>query len=148
MKTSVVLFSLLLFSGMGSYLSGRFASGVAKRAAATAAVCVIGLGLVSMILLTPLFDNLIGIPLLCRAAIAVGALLPLGLAMGMPFPLGIKLAEQRDRTLVPWLWGMNGATSVVGSVLAMLVAINLGFDATLLTGLASYCAAAMLLLLV
>jgi hypothetical protein len=111
-----------------------------------AAAAVIGLGTFIELVLPRLFAALLGSPLPLRVITAVAILLPLGLAMGLPFPLGIKLATERSPALIPWLWGMNGAASVVGSVLAMLVAISCGFSVTIAAGLASYLAAAGLLL--
>jgi Mn2+/Fe2+ NRAMP family transporter len=66
--------------------------------------------------------------------------------MGMPMPLGIA-ALGRDRPeLIPWMWGINGATSVVASVLAVAVSLNIGLRATLLIGVAVYAVAWLLML--
>ena len=47
-----------------------------------------------------------------------------GLFMGMAFPLGMKLAAREHPALTPWLWGVNGATSVCASVLAVAIALS------------------------
>jgi len=61
-----------------------------------------------------------------RIIAAVTILLPLGLFMGMAFPLGMKVASRRAPTLTPWLWGANGATSVLASVLTVAIAVDRG----------------------
>ena len=68
------------------------------------------------------------------------ALAPLGLALGMPMPTGIRLLNQRAPELIPWAWGVNGAASVLGSVGAIALALLWGFDETLLVGAALYLA--------
>ena len=51
-------------------------------------------------------------------------LFPAGLMMGMAFPLGMKLASATGRALTPWLWGLNGAASVLASVLGVCIALT------------------------
>ena len=62
-----------------------------------------------------------------RIVVAVLSLLPLGLLLGMPFPLGIKLVDGGRREIIPWVWAINGATSVLASVLAVVISISYGF---------------------
>jgi hypothetical protein len=60
----------------------------------------------------------------------------------MAFPLGMKAASLGSRALTPWLWGLNGATSVVASVLAICVALTWSISAAFWTGVMCYVAAA------
>jgi hypothetical protein len=62
-----------------------------------------------------------------RIAFAVVLLAPLGLLMGMPFPLGIRLVTRTNPPLVPWAWGINGCASVLGSILTVMLAQSIGF---------------------
>jgi hypothetical protein len=78
-----------------------------------------------------------------RIAVAVGLLLPIGFLMGMAFPLGMRAAAGRAATLTPWLWGINGATSVCASVIAIVIALQWGIAAAFWTGVACYVAAAV-----
>jgi len=57
-------------------------------------------------------------------AVTVVALLPLGLLMGMPFPTGIRIAEQLYPPFVPWGWCANACSTVLGSILAVMLAIQ------------------------
>ena len=140
---AVVLASLLTSSGVGSALSKWLAAryglrgGVRRSAALLTAVLLlyaVGLG--------PLFGALLGLPIVMRIAIAVGLVAPVGLLMGMFLPLGVRAANAHGAGLVAWGWGLNGATSVVGSALSIAVSMHFGFTATLLLGLSCYWVAA------
>ena len=73
-----------------------------------------------------------------RIIAAVVLLFPPGMFMGMAFPLGMKLAAERARELTPWLWGLNGAASVVASVLSVCIALAWSIPAAYWTGCAAY----------
>jgi hypothetical protein len=68
-------------------------------------------------------------------------LLPLGILMGMPFPAMIRRTSEFSPALVPWCWGVNGATSVLGSVSGVIVALSSGFTASLAIGALAYAGA-------
>ena len=131
---AVVLFGLLLFSGLGSVLSRR-----APWRGTLVALAI--LALAYPILLPMLFRSALGLPLAARFAIGAISLAPLGVLMGMPFPKGIAWLENTSPDLIPWAWGVNGAVSVVASVLAALVALSVGFTVVLVTGAICYGAA-------
>jgi len=80
----------------------------------------------------------VGAPTPAKAVASVALIAPLGFVMGRPFPLGIRIVHARVTRLVPWVWGVNGAASVLGSVVATVLAITYGFTWTLLVGLACY----------
>ena len=75
---------------------------------------------------------------LVRIAGAVGLLSPLGLAMGMPRPLGVRVLARESPELIPWAWGVNGAASVMGSVAALAMALLAGFNQAMLVAAALY----------
>ncbi len=131
---AVVLFGLLLFSGAGSLISRR-----APWCGVLAALAI--LALAYPILLPMLFRLALGLPLVTRFAISVISLAPLGVLMGIPFPKGIAWLERTSPDLIPWAWGVNGAVSVVASVLAALVALSAGFTVVLVAGAICYGAA-------
>jgi hypothetical protein len=70
--------------------------------------------------------------------VGVISLAPLGILMGMPFPKGIAWLERAAPDLIPWVWAVNGAVSVVASVLAALVALSVGFTVVLIAGALCY----------
>ncbi len=135
---SITLFSILLFSSLGSSLTGRVAPGNIRQR-----IIMVGLGLsilipVYIIALPLILNALVSLPILAKAPITVILLAPLGLLMGMPFPLGIKLLSEERGWMVPWVWGINGAMSVVASVLAVIIAIYNGFNFALALGAIAY----------
>ena len=69
---------------------------------------------------------------------------PSGLLMGAMIPSAIRSLAKVNSELVPWGWGINGAASVVGTVLATVIAIYGGFTLTFLIGAASYLGAGIL----
>jgi len=135
---SVTLFGLLVFSGIGSYMTGFIPANRTNRWLA-ALLGLLSVFLVGYILALPYFiHRLISVPTHVKVPLVVVALFPLGLLMGTPFPMGIKLADREAPKMIPWMWGINGATSVFASVLAIAVAINWGFAAAMTVGLLSY----------
>ncbi len=134
---SVVLFSLLLASGIGSALTDRLSMEVGRASAAVFALLLGCLALFGWV--TPhVVDALIGTSTIVRILAAVGLLLPIGLLMGAPFPIGMRLAGVRAPELTPWLWGINGATSVCASVVAVVIALSAGISTSFWCGVACY----------
>jgi NADH:ubiquinone oxidoreductase subunit 3 (subunit A) len=135
---SVVLFALLLSTGLGSQLTQKMSS----HRATAAMMWRFGLLLCALVLFGKLTPYAVGVfqgattPL--RILVATGILFPLGVFMGMAFPLGMKVATDNFRPITPWLWGINGATSVCGSVAAVVVALNASISASFWTGVACY----------
>jgi hypothetical protein len=81
----------------------------------------------------------VGLPFIAKLSLSAAILSPLGFLMGMPFPSGLRLV-----TIVEWAWALNAAASVLGSVLAMAVAIHFGLTVTLACAAAAYLLAASL----
>jgi SAM-dependent methyltransferase len=141
---AVVLFSFLVSAGVGSRLSERLAvRGTGRRALVAWPVAAIALLSAGYAAVFPsLLPPLAAWPDAGRIALSVALVFPLGLAMGMPFPLGMARLAAAAQRLVPWAWGVNACASVVSAVLATLLAIHLGFNAVLLLAVALYLAAA------
>ena len=137
---SVVLFALLLFTGLGSLLSERLRERRAGLVAALAAVTAIVV--IAAFALQPLLRGLIDLPFAARVAIAVALLAPVGLLMGMAMPVGLKRLAGLYPDGVAWAWGINGVMSVLGSVLTIFVALNWGFTVATLVAAACYAVAA------
>lgn len=133
---SVVLFSLLAFTGTGSMVSARLRE---PRRALIAALAV-GCSLIAAAAfgLQPLLRELIEWPFEARAALTVLLLAPAGLAFGMAMPIGLTRLAGLHRDVVPWAWAVNSIASVLASVLAVAVAITWGFAVVTLLALACY----------
>jgi SAM-dependent methyltransferase len=141
---SVVLFSLLLFGGVGSFTTQGIPEAALPRAAAVRFAGLLA-ALAAFGWLTPLATSAFeaaATPVRILASVAL--LAPIGFLMGMPFPIGIHAASRdaNASATTPWLWGVNGSTSVVASVLAVVIAMSAGISAAFWTGLACYGVAA------
>ncbi len=131
---TAVISLLLLFSGIGSFISRRTASSPLKRIKLWIAVSCGAVLLIAFIfpfILPPLFRLLGSIPLWARLISTVCILAPLGCFMGIPFPLGITLLARTESGIIPWAWSINGCTSVLGAVGATMLALAGGFSAVL-----------------
>ena len=137
---TVVIFSLLVSSGLGSYASRRLVGSSPGR-------LNLALGLVAVLVallaldVTVLLPKLIVLPLSAKIAITAVLIFPAGFLMGIPFPTGLARLEQWDSASVRWAWSLNAAASVLGSVAALVFAIYFGLIQTLLIGGALYLAA-------
>lgn len=72
---------------------------------------------------------------------------PLGILLGVPFPTGVQILKSSDyENLIPWMYGINGGMSVMGSILAVNLSLILGFTPTLFIGLSIYFVLGLILL--
>jgi hypothetical protein len=139
LSLAVLLFSILMGAGTGSLYSGRLAAGRLIRGIAIASLSIAAVVTIYTFLLPFIFHELLGLPLAIRLLAVVIALTPLGFLMGFPFPLGIRmLKEMKMEEYIPWMWGINGIGSVLGSVATIVIAISSGFTGALLIGAGCY----------
>ncbi len=142
---TVVVFLMLLSSGVGSVVSRRWIANPAR--VWLPLMIVISVLLLDVGILPPILSKLFGAPFPAKLMISAFMLAPLGFAMGMPFPAGLRaLAANRAKNggSIEWAWAMNAASSVLGSVLAIVIAIQFGLNVTLLCGVVSYLLALVL----
>jgi len=131
---ATVLTSLLLGSGMGSLLS-QWVRHLRTRWIAAA---IAGLIVLTSIVL-PQFSELIATVSLPLRILFVGFLLfILGLPMGIPFPLALKTLGENYGRLIPWAWAVNGCFSVLAPLLAIMLAMAVGFQIVLWAGAGAY----------
>jgi hypothetical protein len=138
---SVVLSTLLLSAGLGSRSVRDVPLGRTDAALRTRLVLILAAAAVAAFVWPPLLRAWIALERPARVAVAVIALAPVGFLLGTAMPLGLARFSAGRAALVPWAWSVNGGTSVLGSVLAMVIAINNGFTATLVAGGLCYIAA-------
>lgn len=132
---AVVIASILLAGGLGSFT----ASYIGKRVTPT----VIGFAVAALVIvfnltLGNLLETYQGLPLVQKVGLVFAVLLPVGFMLGMPFPMGIRKLSDKYGSYVPVMWGINGWMSVIGSVLALVLAISFGFTQTLYIGALCY----------
>ena len=151
---TVVIFLLLLSSGVGSLTSRLWLP--QPRMAWIPLVLVIATLLSYVSFLPGRLAGLVALPFTYRLLISALLLVPLGFVMGMPFPTGLRalswpqagapaIAAPAIGNMVEWAWAMNAAASVLGSVLAMVIAIQFGLTITLACGAIAYASAWLLL---
>ena len=137
----VVLFTLLLSSGIGSGWSHRL-DPVAGRGGMGCLVILVFLLALCGVLTPAVLSASRWAVTPVRIAVAVALLSPPGFLMGTAFPLGLRRVSDVRGALTPWLWGCNGAASVFASVLAVALSMAWGISVTFWTGVACYAAAA------
>jgi len=134
---SVVLFSLILWTGFGSLASERLRlAGIGRLLAWSVASAAYLFAL--PLWLPPLLVDLDGAGLLVRAGLCVLVLAPAGFLMGFGFPTGIRLVSTINAGPLPWFWGINGAAGVLAGSIAVLTSIAFGIDTTLRLGALCY----------
>jgi len=151
---TVVIFLLMLSSGAGSLCSRRW---LPRTQLAWMPITLVVLALlVDVFFLPHWLAAWVGLGFYSRVVISGLLLAPLGFGMGMPFPTGLRAlalgpavevsgALSDADSAVEWAWAMNAAASVLGSVLAMVIAIQFGLNVTLACGAAAYLLALLLL---
>ncbi len=143
---TVTLFSLLLGTGLGATLGRHRPPDRLPSLMIRVLGAIVAMSIFAAFGLPRVIDLAIGQPLWLRLCLASALMLPAGVLMGVPLPSAVRLlAERRSDVLVPWAWAINGVFSVVGSTLAVFVAMNWGFSTTLLAGGGVYLLAALLI---
>lgn len=121
-----VVSTMLVASGLGSMFSHKFVS--KSKFSLYVIFGLIFLFSVLIGFLNPLiFEAGSRWDLWLRIIISIFMIAPLGFFMGMPFPLGLSLIEEENKKFIAFAWGINGFFSVIGTVLAMIFAMVLGF---------------------
>ncbi len=144
---SVVLFSLLIGSGLGSFCSEYLSvsqSRVGRMLPLALLICAILIfGFLTPWVITSFTSAITAV----RIAVSIGILLPLGFMMGMPFPLGMQQVQLRTGAPAAWFWGINGVTSVYATVFAVAVSLTWGISVSFWVGGVAYLLAAVVLYL-
>lgn len=134
---TVIIFSMLISSGLGSYFSRRHVEGSGERWARVLGVVAVGVVLLALALI-PVSAYGVGWPRWVKIPLSVILIAPVGFVMGMPFPAGLSWLERRHKPSVRWAWSLNAASSVMGSALSMFFALYLGLLQTLMLGALLY----------
>jgi spermidine synthase len=140
-SVAVILFSFLLAGGLGSHRSRRFTGD--RRALRRKCSVLVAVLLLMTLLLPAIIEVSLPLGLAGRLAVTVLVVAPMGYLMGQPFPLGVALLRLRSERLIPWGWSLNGALSVLGAILTLVLAVNFGYTTTMLVGPAAYLIAAI-----
>jgi predicted membrane-bound spermidine synthase len=131
---TVIVFSMLLSSGIGSFFSARFLADASDRRLRWVLFGVAVAVSILAFVAAPISEAAVGLPLPIKCLITICLVAPAGFLMGMPFPAGLRRFQARFPQSVRWAWSLNGAASVLGSAGAIFCAIFLGLRVTLLVG--------------
>lgn len=137
---TVIVFSMLLSSGFGSFSSKRLVRGEVSRLLHVLLLVVAGM-IVLAAFVAPVTEGGVALPFAVKVLISVAMIAPIGFAMGMPFPTGLSLLEKIMPASIRWAWAINAASSVMGSAAAIFLAIYFGLQITLIVGGLLYAAA-------
>lgn len=128
----VILFSMLVFSGAGSFITGRFTD--EKKMVKWVLFALVVVAFVYAVVLSPLIYFLMPNPIFEKVGYSVLLLSPLYVLMGMPFPLGLRIVSREAEKDVIWMYAVNGGGSVIGSIIGMVLAFSFGFSYAFVTG--------------
>ncbi len=142
---SITMATFLLASGLGSLVSGKVPSPSSSRVLGVTALLLLLQAAAFHLFLPALSRALLPAGLTTRALVVIALLSPGAFAMGFCFPLGIRLVSAMRPAFVPWAYGVNTGASVIGSVLAVILAMTLGFSGVQWVSTALYAAAAWIM---
>jgi hypothetical protein len=134
---TVIIFTMLLASGLGSYVSRRLDLS-RGQGSGRLLISVTGGVVMLALLATPITEAGIGLALWLRIAITVLLIAPVAFLMGMPFPTGLARLEAWHAPSLKWAWALNAASSILGSAAAIFLALHIGLRMTLMVGGAMY----------
>jgi hypothetical protein len=139
---AVALCAFLIFSGLGAlYVEYRLRTRTEDITAVILRRAVTMIGLITVIyivVLPQISSTIMALPETARIVSAFILAAPLAFFMGMPFPLGLDMLKQTSPDLIPWAWGINGCASVLSAILAVLLAIEIGFNGVMSVAVALY----------
>jgi hypothetical protein len=131
---AVVLFSMLISSGAGSWFSNR----IPLRKT----LLLLSGYLLLLILISPIvIDYSLHWSSVSRIFLTLLLISPAGFMMGIPFASGLRELEKVAKGTIPWAWAINGAVSGISGVLAAMVSLDLGLRITMIIGSIAYAAA-------
>ena len=136
---SILLCSLLIGMGIGSYFSKKILNHYEIKKIKYASIAILTYGLLIYQVLPLVLMPLLQYGIFYRVIASIVSILPLGLFLGIPFPTAITLLDKRDlKKYIPWMYGLNGTMTVLGSVSAVIVSMVYGFTQAFLFGLGFY----------
>ena len=127
---AVVLAGLLGFAGIGSLIVGGLAANHRGFLLWTIPA-ILAVLLLTTVLSSRIFTSGFAPSVPWRIVIVLAMLAPLGILLGMPFPIGLRIVAEVAPSFVPWAWGVNGFFTVIGSIGASILAMATGFTAVL-----------------
>ena len=136
---SILLGSILIGMGIGSFYGGKICANDTKKRMVIVCTAIFISGIVIFILYPFILDKLLTYNQVLRSVVSFFMIIPFGFLLGIPFPSAIQLLrEEKMEKYIPWMYGVNGAMSVLGSVIAVIIAMIWGFTPSFFIGLTFY----------
>ncbi|MEX2603015.1 MAG: hypothetical protein WD361_02370 [Gracilimonas sp.] len=136
---SILLSSLLVGMGLGSFCGRKFYPDKPEQRTLIFSGLIVMTGMVVIYLYPFLLGEMLVFEIVFRSIVTFQLLLPFGFLLGVLFPTFIQLLEEKSMgRFIPWMYGINGAMSVLGSVLAVILSMFFGFTPSFLVGLSCY----------
>lgn len=145
LSLAAILFYLLIGASLGSRMSQAWPTDMLPRRVMITGVAICAVAACSAAALSPALDALLSLSITAKVLVMGLFLLPLGVALGIPFPSGLRVMSLTAQDDVPWMWGVNGLMSVVGSTLAAAGAKRIGFNGCLLAAALIYASVALMI---
>ena len=131
---ATVMGGMLVFAGLGSYLSGHFMR--KSDPIRILSVCTVIVAGFCLLLASPtateVIDDLLALTLAARIAATLLILAVGAIPLGFFFPVGMSIAARSNKRFIPWAWGINSGFTVIGSVLSIAASMKLGFSIVLM----------------
>ena len=145
---TTTLFSFLICSGLGSLYSYKV-----QQNATFKKYLILFILFLTTLFMTGYFTIKIielssNLSLYHRILISFILLAPSAFFMGIMLPIGISFLKSDDTNSISWLWGINGGSSVISTILASVVSIYSGISTTYWVGFNFYLLAVLAILIV
>jgi ABC-type enterochelin transport system permease subunit len=125
--------------GLGSFFSKKILNDSLIKKILFASLAIILLGIALFTFIPIIFNKLLAYSITIRAVISILIILPLGFFLGIPFPAAIQILNHENlKKYIPWMYGINGMMTVLGSVLAVIISMVYGFTQAFIIGLGFY----------
>lgn len=136
---TLVVFAMLLFSGLGSFYTKRVKLESTSKFLILALTGIILAGLLDIFAVPGfLYTYLHGLSLTARCILVTGLLAPLAFLMGMPFPTALRILGKTSAASIPWAWAVNGLTSILAGLVTIVVARLFGYSYAGMIALLAY----------
>jgi len=137
-SASVLITGMLVFSGLGSFVSERF-FGQARSVMPRIFLAIFLILTLYAFTIDHALDWIGTLPYALRIVLCLLLLLPPAFLMGFPMPTAMtQLGRLGKDHMFLWAWGINGCFSVIGAALVPIVATSFGLPAVVLVGAVAY----------
>jgi len=138
-----VISTMLVSSGIGSMFSEKFFKNSPNRLVIIFSI-ISGLALLIGLFNQEVYNIFGSADMIIRIFISMVLVAPLGFFMGMPFPIGFGLIGENEKRFSSFAWAVNGFFSVIGTVIAIILAMMLGYKVVFIAAALLYLASMLI----